>query len=128
MSVLELLFLDLLGENRLENQSDRVLESLSCPPTAVDEEKEEEDSKPNPGKPRVRGPALRPPAAPFEAVATPLSTSAGADFGAPFVAGLRPLGVGCGARMPRFRTILNTYQDGRISLLLSGHPFASLIK
>ena len=118
MSVLELLFLDLLGENRLENQSDRVLESLSCPPAptaAVDDEKEDEDSKPNPEKPKVFeffGP-------PLAAAATPLSTSAGAEDGArskrsPLAAGARPSGVECGARMPRFRMILNTCQDERI--------------
>ena len=117
MSVLELLFLDLLGENRLENQSDRVLESLSCPPAptaAVDDEKEDEDSKPNPEKPKVFG-FFGPPLA---AAATPLSTSAGAEYGAlskrsPLAAGARPSGVECGARMPRFRMILNTCQDER---------------
>lgn len=133
VSVLELLCLDLLGENRFENQlSDRVLESLSCPPTAaaVEDEKEDEDSNPipRPEKPKVRGPpALRPPppppaapAPPFVAAATPHSTSAGAEDGArskrpsPFVAaGPRPSGVECGARMPRVRMILNTCEDER---------------
>ena len=119
--MLELLCLDLLGENRLENQSERVLESLSCPPgpvptAAVDEEKEDDDSSPSPEKPKILaffGP-------PLAAAATPLSTSAGADDGArsmgsPLVAGASPSGVECGARMPRFRMILNTYQNERVT-------------
>ena len=46
--MLVLLFLDLLGENRLENQSERVLDNLSCPAAAIvdDVTKEGEVSSP----------------------------------------------------------------------------------
>ena len=106
------MFLDLLGENRLENQlSERVLDSLSCPAAAGDDDevaKEGEVSSPSPEKPNILeffGPPL-----------AAVSTSAGADDGArnrrsplaAAAAGARPSGVECGARRPRFRTILNT--------------------
>ena len=108
--MLELLFLDLLGENRLENQSERVLDSFSCPAAAnVDDvTKEGEVSSPSPEKPNAFG-FFGPPLA-------AVSTSAGADDGArsrrsplaAAAAGARPSGVECGARTPRFRTILKT--------------------
>ena len=51
------MFLDLLGENRLENQSERVLDNLSCPAAAIvdDVTKEGEVSNPSPEKPNVFG-------------------------------------------------------------------------
>ena len=107
------MFLDLLGENRLENQSERVLASFSCPPAAnVDDvTKEGEVSSPSPEKPNAFG-FFGPPLA-------AVSTSAGADDGArrrrsplaAAAAGARPSGVECGARTPRFRTILNTCRE-----------------
>ena len=110
------MFLDLLGENRLENQSERVLASFSCPPAAnVDDvTKEGEVSNPSPEKPNIFwffGPPL-----------AAVSTSAGADDGArssrrsplaAAAAGARPSGVECGARTPRFRTILKTCGEKR---------------
>ena len=103
------MFLDLLGENRLENQSERVLDNLSCPAAAVvdDVTKEGEVSSPSPEKPSIFG-FFGPPLA-------AVSTSAGAEDGArsrrsplAAAAGARPSGVECGARTPRFRTILKT--------------------
>ena len=105
--MLELLCLDLLGEKRLENQSDRVLESFSCPIVAVEDD-ELEDKSPSPEKPKVLAPTPLPvPPAPS------LSTSAGAEDGvrstwSPFAGKARMSGVECGARMPRLRMILNT--------------------
>ena len=107
--MLELLCLDLLGEKRLENQSDRVLESFSCP-TVVVEDDELEDNSPNPEKPKVLAPTLLPLPVP---PAPSLSTSAGAEDGvrsmwSPFAGKARMSGVECGARMPLLRMILNT--------------------
>ena len=123
--MLELLFLDLLGENRLENQSERVLASFSCPPAAnVDDvTKEGEVSSPSPEKPNVFG-FFGPPLA-------AVSTSAGAEDGArsrrsplaaAAAAGARPSGVECGARTPRFRTILKTCREGRDRVFLIPVP------
>ena len=111
--MLELLCLDLLGEKRLENQSDRVLESFSCPIVAVEDD-ELEDNSANPEKPKVLAPTPLPaPLAPYVPAVTPLSTSAGAEDGvrsmwSPFAGKARMSGVECGARMPRLRMILNT--------------------